>query len=62
MIHQTEVKFQPFPLLAKKLKDLEKNLSDAQWENDRTKIDKLSQQIQSVQVQIDLGEKYDIPF
>jgi hypothetical protein len=61
-IHETQVKYQPFPLLAKKLKDLQKNLSDAQWEGNQSDIDRLCQQIDSVEVQISLGEKYDIPF
>jgi hypothetical protein len=60
--HSTEVKYIPFPLLAVKLKDYEKRLSDATWEEDQSQVEKLKNEIYNIQVQISLGEKYDIPF
>ena len=60
--HKTEVKFIPYPLLAVKLKDYQKRLSDATWDEDKSQVEKLKKEIYNIQVQISLGEKYDIPF
>jgi len=61
--HETEILVQPFPLLAVKLKEYKKLLSDATWEEkDDKEIDKLKSKIQSIELQISLGEKYDVPF
>ena len=60
--HKTEVRYIPFPLLSVKLKDYQKRLSDAMWEEDNNEVEKLKNKIYNTQVQINLGEKYDIPF
>lgn len=60
--HETEVTFIPFPLLSIKLKDYRKRLSDAVWEEDQELIRLLRYEINSIETQIALGEKYDIPF
>jgi hypothetical protein len=62
MYHETEIKYLEFPLLARKLKEYKKQLSDAIWEENKEKIDKLKDKIHSTEVQIALGEVYDIPF
>jgi hypothetical protein len=62
LTYKTEVKYIPFPLLAVKLKDYEKRLSDATWDEDKSQVEKLKKEIYNIQVQISLGEKYDIPF
>lgn len=60
--HETEVKYLPFPLLANKLKEYKKQLSDATWEENQEEIAKLKGKIHSTEIQIALGEVYDIPF
>lgn len=60
--HNTEVKYIPYPLLAVKLKDYQKRLSDATWDEDKSQVEKLKKEIYNIQIQISLGEKYDIPF
>lgn len=63
LYHETEIKVLPFPLLAVKLKEYKKLLSDAAWEEkDIKEIDKLKSKIQSIEFQISLGEKYEVPF
>ena len=60
--HETEVKYLPFPLLARQLIDYEKQLSDAVWDENQKEIAKLKDKIHSIEIQISLGEVYDIPF
>ena len=60
--HETETVYYTFPLLAVKLKDYEKRLSDAVWEEDEELIRILKYEINSIETQIALGEKYDLPF
>ena len=63
LYHETEVRVLPFPLLAVKLKEYKKLLSDATWEDkDKEEIDKLKSKIQSIEFQISLGEQYEVPF
>jgi len=63
LYHETEIKPLPFPLLAVKLKEYRKLLSDASWEEkDQKDIDKLKDMIKSIEFQISLGETYDVPF
>ena len=62
LAHETEVVYIPFPLLAVKLKDYKKRLSDAVWEEDEELIRLLKYEINSIETQIALGEKYDLPF
>jgi hypothetical protein len=60
--HNTEVKYIPFLLLAVKLKDYKKRLTDAVWDEDVTLARLLEYEINIIETQIALGEKYDIPF
>lgn len=60
--HETEVRYLPFPLLARQLKNYEKQLSDAVWEENQEWIAKLKDKIHYTKIQISLGEVYDIPF
>lgn len=60
--HETEVKYLPFPLLAKQLKEYKKQLSDATWEENQEEIAKLKGKIHFTEIQIALGEVYDVPF
>ena len=62
MNHETETVYYTFPLLAVKLKDCKKRLSDAVWEEDHTLARLLEYEINSIETQIALGEKYDLPF
>ena len=62
LVHETEVTYFTFPLLAVQLKEYKKQLSDAVWEENQDKIAKLKDKIHSTEVQISLGEVYDVPF
>ena len=62
LLHETEIKYLPFPLLARQLKEYKKQLSDAVWEENQDKIAKLKDKIRSTEIQIALGETYDVPF
>ena len=59
---EIEVVYIPFPLLTVKLKDYKKRLSDAVWEEDQELARLLRYEINNIETQIALGEKYDIPF
>ena len=59
---EIEVVYIPFPLLTVKLKDCKKRLSDAVWEEDQELARLLRYEINNIETQIALGEKYDIPF
>ena len=60
--HETEVTYYTLPLLAVQLKEYKKQLSDAVWEENQDKIAKLKDKIRSTEIQIALGETYDVPF
>ena len=62
LVHETEVTYYTFPLLARQLKEYKKQLSDAVWEENQDKIAKLKDKIRSTEISILLGETYDIPF
>lgn len=62
MNYQTQVKYITFPLLAVKLKEYKKRLTDAIWEKDFMLSKILEHEIFMIETQIALGEKYDIPF
>lgn len=62
LVHETEVTFFTFPFLTTQLKEYEKELSDAIWEEDKEKISFLENKIRLTKIQISLGETYDIPF
>jgi hypothetical protein len=62
LVHETEVTYFTFPLLAVQLKEYKKQLSDAVWEENQEKIAKLKDMIRFTEIQIALGETYDIPF
>ena len=62
LIHETEVTYFTFPLHAVQLKEYKKQLSDAIWEENQDKIAKLKDKIRSTEIQIALGETYDVPF
>ena len=59
---ETEVVYLPFPLLSRQLKEYKKRLSDAQWDENSALVAKLKDKIYNTEIQIKLGEKYDIPF
>lgn len=62
IVHETEVTYYTFPLLARQLREYKKQLSDAVWEENQDKIAKLKDKIRSTEIQIALGETYDVPF
>lgn len=62
LVHETKVTYFTFPLLAVQLKEYKKQLSDAVWEENQDKIAKLKDKIRSTEIQIALGETYDVPF
>ena len=62
LVHETEVTYYTFPLLARQLKEYKKQLSDAVWEENHDKIAKLKDKIRSTEISILLGETYDVPF
>lgn len=62
MYHETEIRYLEFPLLCVKLKDYKKRLSDAIWEEDQELARLLKYEINSIETQIALGEKYEVPF
>jgi len=62
MHHETVIVPYTFPLLAVKLKQYKKQLSDAVWEEDQKRVELLTNQIYNIEVSIALGEKYDVPF
>jgi len=59
---EIEVKRLPFPLIARLLKQREKDLSDYLWENDVDNIKKAEDDIRVYKLKLELGEVYEVPF
>lgn len=53
---------EPFPLIIDKIRELEKELSDASWEDNEERIYKLKLDIKYLKSYIELGEQYIVPF
>lgn len=53
---------EPFPLISDKIRELEGQLSDASWEDDKELFNKIKLEINRLKYYIQLGERYIIPF
>jgi hypothetical protein len=52
----------PFPLLEDTIKQTEKQIDEALWNDDHLLVDKLRKTIDSIKLKISFGEQYHIPF
>ena len=51
-----------FPLLEDVLKQTQKQLDEAIWNNDQNLVDILHKTIDSIKLKISFGEQYQLPF
>ena len=52
----------PFPLLRTKLNQLIREYYDAEFEDNKTKMAILKRQIDSLEIRMEHGEQYEVPF
>lgn len=52
----------PFPLLEDIIKQTERQIDQALWDNNQLLVDKLRKTIDSIKLRISFGEQYHIPF
>ena len=60
--HTTEIKPLPFPLIARLLKQTEKDLATYIWEEDVDNIKKAEDDIKTFKFKLERGEVYEVPF
>lgn len=52
----------PFPLLRTKLNKLIREYYDAEFEENKTKMAILKREIESIEIRMEVGEQYEVPF
>lgn len=52
----------PFPLLQTKLNQLIREYYDAEFEDNKTKMSILKREIDSLEIRMEYGEQYEVPF
>ena len=52
----------PFPYIDETIKDLEKQLDQALWNQDEALADRLRNTIKTYEIKLSLGETYVVPF
>jgi hypothetical protein len=62
MYHETEIKPLPFPLIARLLKERQKDLASYIWENDFANAKKAEEDIKTYRFKLELGDIYEVPF